>query len=205
MSGIKLVYFDLRSRGEPIRLVLEAAGKKYEEVRVSFDEWPSVKPDTPFCQLPYIEYNGKRYGQSVALATFFARELGLYGKTNLDGLRIDEVVGLAVDFINSIYTARFESDEERKAELYEKLYSEEVPKYLGFFQRLLRENASTGFFVGSTISLADLFVYNVLDSIIAEKADVAKSFPPELTKLRSTVESHPFLHNYLLKRPKVDF
>ena len=43
MSGIKVVYFNLRARGEPIRLVLEAAGKKYEDVRISFDQWPSEK------------------------------------------------------------------------------------------------------------------------------------------------------------------
>ena len=44
MSEIKLVYFDLRARGEPIRLVLETAGKKYEDVRLSFEEWPAEKP-----------------------------------------------------------------------------------------------------------------------------------------------------------------
>ena len=43
MGEIKVVYFDLRARGEPIRLVLEAAGRKYEDVRISFDEWPSLK------------------------------------------------------------------------------------------------------------------------------------------------------------------
>ena len=55
------------------------------------------------------------------------------------------------------------------------------------------------------MSLADLFVYNVLDALVAEKAEVAKSFPPELTKLRSTVERHPFLHIYLAKRKKCPF
>ena len=32
--------------------------------------------DAPYGQLPYVIYNGKKYGQSVALASFFAREFG---------------------------------------------------------------------------------------------------------------------------------
>ena len=32
--------------------------------------------DAPYEQLPYVVYNGKKYGQSVALASFFAREFG---------------------------------------------------------------------------------------------------------------------------------
>ena len=39
---------------------------------------------------------------------------GLYGKTSLDGLRVDEVVGLCVDLSNAIYTAKFENDETKK-------------------------------------------------------------------------------------------
>ena len=44
MSDIKLVYFDLRGRGEAIRMTLEAAGQKYEEVRIPLSEWSKEKP-----------------------------------------------------------------------------------------------------------------------------------------------------------------
>ncbi|KAK7102173.1 hypothetical protein V1264_020435 [Littorina saxatilis] len=205
MSELKVVYFDLRARGEPIRLVLEAAGKKYEDVRLSFDEWPAEKPNTPYGQLPYIVYNGKKYGQSLALANFVAREFGLYGKTNLDALRIDEVSGLTADLVDSVFKAKFENDETKKAELSQKLWDEAVPKYFGFFNTLLSYNGNTGFFVGSTVSLADLLVFNLLDSLIAEKAEIANTFSPELNKLRSNVQKHPFLNAYLAKRKNVPF
>ena len=39
---------------------------------------------------------------------------GLKGKTSLDGLRVDEVVGLCVDLTDAIYTAKFEKDETKK-------------------------------------------------------------------------------------------
>ncbi|KAL8583463.1 hypothetical protein ACOMHN_044821 [Nucella lapillus] len=205
MSEIKVVYFDLRARGEPIRLVLEAAGKKYEDVRVSFEEWPQEKANTPYGQLPYVVYNGKKYGQSVALANFFAREYGLYGRSSLDALRIDEVVGLTQDLTDAVLKAKFEKDETTKAELTKTLMEETIPKFIGIFQTLLQDNGSSGFFVGTTISLADLIVYNLLDSLVSEKEDVAKSFPPEAKKMRSMVEAHPFLKTYLAKRKPTPF
>lgn len=205
MSEIRVVYFDLRARGEPIRLVLEAAGKKYEDVRIPFDDWPAGKENTPYGQLPYVEYKGKKYGQSVALASFFAREFGLYGKSNTDTLRVDEVVGLGLDLQNALYSAKFESDEAKKEEMFKKQWDETVPKNMEFFQKLLQENNNSGFFVGSTVTLADLFTYNLCDALIAEKEDIAKTFPAEVKKLRSTVEAHPFIRSYLAKRKKVPF
>ena len=39
----KLIYFDARGRAETIRLILAAAGIKYEDCRVPFEEWSSLK------------------------------------------------------------------------------------------------------------------------------------------------------------------
>ena len=39
MSGIKLIYFDGRGRGELSRLILSAAGQKFEDVRLTFEQW----------------------------------------------------------------------------------------------------------------------------------------------------------------------
>lgn len=46
-SKYKLTYYNLRARGEPIRLVLAYAGVDYEDVRIPFDlkseEWLALK------------------------------------------------------------------------------------------------------------------------------------------------------------------
>ena len=44
MSSIKFVYFDIRGRGETIRMTLEAAGQKYEDVRIQMSDWSKEKP-----------------------------------------------------------------------------------------------------------------------------------------------------------------
>ena len=45
MAGVdKLQYFDMRARGEPIRMIYAIAGKEIEDIRISFTEWPANKP-----------------------------------------------------------------------------------------------------------------------------------------------------------------
>ena len=44
MSSYKLVYFQARGSAEISRLVFAAAGKEYEDVRISTDDWKDKKP-----------------------------------------------------------------------------------------------------------------------------------------------------------------
>lgn len=43
-SNFKFTYFDARARGELCRLILTAAGQPFAETRLTFEEWPAVKP-----------------------------------------------------------------------------------------------------------------------------------------------------------------
>lgn len=44
MPSYTLVYFDVKARGEVIRLIFAEAGQKFEDKRVSMEEWAGVKP-----------------------------------------------------------------------------------------------------------------------------------------------------------------
>ena len=39
MSTYKLYYFDSRGTGEPARLIFAQAGVKYEDIRITHEEW----------------------------------------------------------------------------------------------------------------------------------------------------------------------
>nr|KAG5697491.1 hypothetical protein BaRGS_029382 [Batillaria attramentaria] len=86
----------------------------------------------------------------------------------------------------------------------QKVVEEDIPKYLGFFEKFLEENNSTGYIVGCTISLADLLVFDMIDTYTALKKDCLKSYPL-LQKLRKNVRAHPFLNAYLANRKQTDF
>lgn len=197
MCDVKLYYFDIRGRGETSRLVMHAAGQKFDDCRVT--DWPATKAETPYGQLPYMVYKGKKYGQSNAIAAFLAREYGLYGKTNLESLRIDEVVNLVGDFIGAMVKAKFEKDEQRKKENEAKLQNEDTPRFLSTFEKLLAENGSNGFFVGNSITLADLEVFNITDSLV-NAHDQAVAQYPNLIKMRAAVAGNPNIKAYLATR-----
>ena len=43
MPNYRLVYFDGTGRGETTRMIFDYAGVPYEDKRVSFDDWKSMK------------------------------------------------------------------------------------------------------------------------------------------------------------------
>ena len=51
------------------------------QVTESYIVWHAV-PAAPYGQVPYIVYKGKKYGQSIAIASFFARKLGKFTITH---------------------------------------------------------------------------------------------------------------------------
>merc|ERR1711936_1004180 len=156
MSDIKITYFDFKGRAEISRLILAAGGKKYTDDRFVEGQWakPETKANTPFGQVPVLTVGGKQYGQSLAIATYLAKECGLYGKSNLEQLAIDQYAQLAGDLLNGGVKAMICKDEKEKAELWKKFKEEDSPKYFAWFEKAIGDNGS-GFMVGSSMTLAD--------------------------------------------------
>lgn len=44
MPRFRYIYFDIKGRGELVRLVFVAAGVQFEDVRISWSQWPALKP-----------------------------------------------------------------------------------------------------------------------------------------------------------------
>ncbi|PVD21607.1 hypothetical protein C0Q70_17406 [Pomacea canaliculata] len=197
MANVKLFYFDSAGRAELIRLVLTAAKVEFDDVRFQGDDWPAkYKPVAPFGQAPFVEYNGKKYGQSIAIAKFFARENGLYGANNLEAFRIDEVVGLVQDFFTVLVKIFLEQDPAKKEEIKATMEKDDAPKFLRFFQKLLQENG-TGYFVGDKLSLADLIVYDMVTQLQKTFNFDASTDFPEIKALVDKVASDENIKTYI--------
>merc|ERR1711874_391096 len=198
-ANMKITYFNAKGRAELSRLVLAAAGKKYEDIRFKGDDWPKFKPQTPFGQSPTLEVDGKVYGQSMAIATYLAREFGLYGKTNLDGLAIDQYVQLIQDLVAVAVKGFMEKDEAKKAEIWKTFKETDSPKYVGFFEKGLKDNG-TGFLVGNQLTLADIAVFDLMTGMLDEKLCGLDNFPlvkalvakvGAVDKIKTWVETRP--------------
>ena len=82
MSKPKLIYFDAPvSRGEEVRLALHIAGVDFHDERIKFDQWPAMKPTTPYGALPVLEMPGKpALAQTNAILVMIGRAHGLHPK-----------------------------------------------------------------------------------------------------------------------------
>jgi len=194
-SKVKLVYFDLNGRAEIIRLVLTWAGKVFEDFRIKREDWPKYKPNSPFGQLPYVEIDGKTYAQSLAITNFFAAEFNLYGKSNIDRLKIDQWTQLIEDFIQEAAKAFREQDEAKKAEIVKHVKEEVLPKFLANADKLLKDNGGKHF-VGDDFTVADLYLYDIASGFLKPYAEDGLKKFPALTSLVDRVGSNKRIKAY---------
>merc|ERR1712066_814856 len=170
----KLTYFNLRARGEPSRLLLAYGGIKYEDERIAppwdaDSTWSTLKPTTPFGQLPVLKWDGVELCQSVACARFIARGVGLAGKTSMEQAQADEIVDVIQDLINAWVKLYFAKDEAALKNFADVT----LTTALGQLEKKL-ESRGGKHFVGNALTWADIHVYMYVDSL---DKDVLEKFP----------------------------
>ena len=207
MSDIKLTYFNLRGRGELARLVLAYGNIKYEDVRVTVPwvdpkPWIDMKPSVLYNQLPNLSWNGHIIAQSIGIARFLAKKVGISGRDDLEAAQVDEVVYALQDALAFGWDAMFEEDEPRKLKMLDKYRAEVVPSILSHLESRLVGRGGQ-FLVGNAFSLADLqlfFFCSELELSWLQKVDDKKF--PSLVGLAARVGNLPNIKHWIETRPK---
>lgn len=57
--AFSLFYFNLKALAEPIRFLFAYGGQEYEDVRVTRDEWPALKPSKHLINFKLFFFNLK--------------------------------------------------------------------------------------------------------------------------------------------------
>ncbi len=162
---LRLIYPDLPFwRAETSRLALFIGGIEFEDVRPSREEIPKMRTDGtfPFGQFPVLQVDGKTIAQTGAIARFCGKLSGLYpSDDNFAAAKVDEVIDLCTDITIQMRPSMRETDPKLRTEMRNELSETILPRWLGFLEKLLEDNGDKGFFVGSSISVADLAVWRL--------------------------------------------
>lgn len=223
-GGYTLRYFDGRGVAETARFLFVLAGEPYEDKRYSFsfgtpgdfstikrEEFEADKAkgllDIALGKVPILHV-GPDFSlpQSKAIERYLAGRFGFLGETPEEAAWVD-AVGEHVRDVNDAYRAKglfFMKDADKKAEIEEKWFGEELPAFLKKIEASLP--GDEGFAVGNKVSLADVLIFKLLKDTYSGK-DVSAAYAdcPKLSAIVAGLEKHEGLQKWLAERPETMF
>ncbi|XP_066140816.1 glutathione S-transferase-like [Euwallacea fornicatus] len=199
----KLTYFDFSGLGEPIRFIFHYAGIDFEDNRLNREQWAKLKPNAPLLQMPLLEVDGKTLHQSLAIARYVAKQVGLAGDNDFEAYEIDAAADTANDFRLAVVHYLSQQDPTIKQQFKEKLEDEKIPLYLNALDSWAKKN--NGYLANGKISWADLYLVAVLGYLsYFLKRDLYEGYP-NLKKVQDNVFANPGVNSWVQRRPTDHF
>jgi len=206
----ELLYFPLRARAEPVRMIAHYAGLAYSIRTVDFEEWPTLKETVPGGVLPCFEPCvmgdvGEMFGETVEIAKHFAQQ------ADKSGLCPTDAAGSAL--AEKLFLAAMDNKLNQVCPLLNWFTAEEAkPKVAGGVKEViaelkkldsdLKKDAAGPFFGGASPNWGEFAIFNVIDNLakLDEKAMSTlgapwQAFYEAMASLRGVKE-------YLKVRPK---
>eukprot|EP00057_Strongylocentrotus_purpuratus_P027781 XP_011682255.1 PREDICTED: glutathione S-transferase-like [Strongylocentrotus purpuratus] len=207
MPSYKLTYFDCRFYGETTRLIFVASGTEFEDILLHMDhkDFYVLKSTgkLPLGQVPILEVDGRLMCQSRAIQRYVAREVGKVLQQHGERPTIDDVTETCECAYGNAATHGVRSkDPEKKAAIRKEYLEEKGPHRLSYLEKKLQSNPS-GYFAGSSLTLADLAVFNILDILNDNMPEVITAYP-SLLALKAKVAADEKIAKYLTTRPKTE-
>ncbi|KAL5278399.1 HPGDS family protein [Megaselia abdita] len=201
-NSYTLFYFNVKALAEPLRYLFAYGALEYEDVRVTRDEWPALKPSMPMGQMPVLEVNGKRVHQSISMAEFLGKTVGLGGNDPWEDLQIESVVNTVNDFRLKIAVVTYEPDDQIKEKKLITLNKEVVPFYLEKLEQTVKDNE--GYFALKRLTWADVYFAGILDYMnYMAKRDILDVYP-SLKELVDKVNNLEPIKEWIAKRPQTE-
>jgi glutathione S-transferase len=170
MSKPKLIYFDAPvSRGEECRLALHVAGVDFEDARLKREDWPALKPKTPFGALPVLEMPGRApLAQTNAILVLIGRQHGLHPKDDFEAARHEAVMCHVEDLRAAVTPSMRMTDEAEKKKAREVLATSYLPTWA---EQVERQIGDGPFFSGAALHVVDLKLHLAVRWFAGGKVD----------------------------------
>ena len=207
-KNIKLHYFNVYSRGEPIRMILHYNKVQFEDIRINPAHWGEKKNTYPNGKLPLLEIDGKQMTQSRAILRYLAQLYGQYPTDIFELYQAESVLDFVEDITYSISPLflKFMRDPEKKTDAIEEHFKNILPGLITPISNLLKQNTTgSGFFIGKSITIADFAVVNFATRFLTHPDRVALSQPildanPEFAAYIKEITESEFFKVYLSNR-----
>uniref|UniRef100_A0A914V4A5 glutathione transferase n=1 Tax=Plectus sambesii TaxID=2011161 RepID=A0A914V4A5_9BILA len=199
----KLYYFNIRARAEPARFLFHLAGVPYEDVRIEREDWPNHKEEMPWGQIPVLEVDGKKLGQTAAIYQYLANQFGYNGKSDWETAQVQELIGSVEDVFNAMHPIFMVQDEAEKKKLMEKFVADTLIPYLTRLQKRFEANG-TDYFVGNSLTVADLLLMVTFAAFKENFAPGVVEKFPKLDGFLAKISEEPKIKEWIEKRPKTD-
>ncbi|VDD89933.1 unnamed protein product [Enterobius vermicularis] len=185
MPQYKLTYFDLRGLAEGARLMFHYAGVPFEDVRITREQWPQIKPTTPFGQVPVLSVDGHEIAQSAAIYRYLGRQFNLVPKCPIEEAMVDAIYDAHKDFYNEvkdfiIVVAGFKEGDKDK--LLKEVFLPGRDKYFGYLKKHL-EKSDGIHLIGKVLTWADIAIAGNLYTMQGFAPSLFDGFP-EVKKLQ---------------------
>lgn len=205
----------IQGRGEFIRLALEEGGADYVDVgrlpeqdgggrpaiQRLLEKPPGRRP--PYAP-PILKAGRLLISQTANILQYLGPRLGLVPKDMASRLWSHQLQLTLADFVveahdvhhpvaKSLYYEEQKAEALRRAENFRTL---RLPKYLGYFERVLNGNPGGAHLVGASLSYADLSMFQVM-------AGLDYAFPRIMARLKLAHPALTALHQRVTERPRI--
>jgi len=216
---------EIQGRGEFVRLALEQAGADYVDVARGEDDDPpglmhflqdKSVAEPPFAP-PYLKAGDLLIGQTANILLFLGDRHGLAPADEAGRLWTHQLQLTVADLVVEVHDTHhpigsglyYEDQKPEAKRRTEDFLAHRVPKYLGYFERVLARNpAGDAHLVGDGVTTADLSMFQIIAGLrYAFPKAMAKIEPkhPRLVALYDLVASLPRIETYLASPRRIPF
>ena len=211
----------IQGRGEYVRLALEDASAHYADVARSergmaaMMKMMEARNGTPPFAPPFLKAGRLVIGQTANILLYLGSRHGLAPKAEAGRLWVHQLQLTITDFVTEIHDTHhplgpslyYEDQRPQAKKRTEEFWKERVPKYLGYFERLLKSNG--GFYLtGRRAAYVDLSLFQIVEGLRYAFPKRMKAFEreiPGLIDLRDRVTARPNIKAYLASERRIAF
>ena len=199
----ELKYFNGRARAEQIRLMMHELGVAFKDTRLSRDEIIHLRTQgpvaMPFGSLPVLVDGDLTLAQGPVIIAYLARMHSCYPNDLKQGARADALAWAAEDLRMKYYAVFGIDSAAGRPQFVADVW---FGRWLRNFEGLLDLNTNSEFFVGTTLTHADIAVWDVLDAVQTNIEGATLDGFEHLKIWFEIVRQRPRLATYLANRPR---